>query len=348
MKLTEEQKKDVEKHFLKTPDLIVITRKVFNDEALKGSSKEGKAVRDHLIEKGLKYRTTKYDKAKPIKLSDEEKALVEEKAEEGLSSFAIAQMIFKDKVIKKLGLEQRAVMTHIKSVNPDFGAGKEGAMSTYSPPRAMARILKKINDSTGKELEEAALARHHFICATKLGINLANSRFVAIMNNYIKPEQRELFEQEFVRLTWDKPDLSADELNLYINVCKEIIHMEVITAHLCSLNERFDEVQGINDMSIRLTELIKAKSDEYHKCEGRIENLTKKLQGDRAERMKKRHENNASILSVVQLWQDEKERKNMVRMAEVQKELIKVEADRLESQDMWIARVLGVGQDDVI
>ena len=34
-----------------------------------------------------------------------------------------------------------------------------------------------------------------------------------------------LFEHEFVRLTWDKPDLTADEINLYLNVCKEVINL---------------------------------------------------------------------------------------------------------------------------
>jgi Skp family chaperone for outer membrane proteins len=101
-------------------------------------------------------------------------------------------------------------------------------------------------------------------------------------------------------------------------------------------------------MSIRLAEIIKAKSSEYHQCEGRIENLTKKLQGDRSERMKSKHKENASILSLVQFFQDEEERKNMVRMAEMQKEVIQQEAHRLEGMAEWKARILGISQDDVI
>ena len=33
-----------------------------------------------------------------------------------------------------------------------------------------------------------------------------------------------LFEHEFIRLTWDKPDLTADEINLYLNGDKIINH----------------------------------------------------------------------------------------------------------------------------
>ena len=186
------------------------------------------------------------------------------------------------------------------------------------------------------------------ICVNKLGIRLANSRFVAIINNYSDQDKKDLFEQEFIRLTWDKPDLTADEVNLYMNVCKEYIHMEIISKHLEKLNEEFENIENQTDMTMRLSELIKTKSDEYHKCETRISSLTTTLQGKRGERIKQQHRDNASILSIVQMWQDEKERKNMIRIAQLQKEVIKEEANRLESMDMMMARVLGVEQDDII
>jgi len=157
-----------------------------------------------------------------------------------------------------------------------------------------------------------------------------------------------LFEHEFVRLTWDKPDLTADELNLYLNVCKEVINLEVISAHLNKLNSMFDEADEQQEMSIRLAEIIKTKSSEYHQCETRIENLTKKLQGDRGERMKKMQKENASFLSIVQLFQEQEERETMIRIAEMQKESIKKEAERLEGMAEWKARVLGISQEDAI
>ena len=168
------------------------------------------------------------------------------------------------------------------------------------------------------------------------------------MNNYLDKSDRDLFEQEFVRLTWDKPDLTADEINLYLNVCKEIINLEVVSKHLNKLNDMFDVADDQTEMSVRLAEIIKAKSSEYHQCEGRIENLTKKLQGDRSTRMQHKQKDNASILSIVQLFQEKEERDNMVRMAEMQKLTAKKEAERLEGMAEWKARVLGISQDDVI
>lgn len=343
-----EQKRAIESAFQKHPDLIKITRKVFGDDSLKGSSKEGKAVRDYLLEKGLRYKTTKHRKVEPINLSEEQKREVEERAEQGVSTYQIARILFPDKEVRKLGMEQRAVMAHLKSINPDLSSPKEGALSKYSPPNAASRVVAKINLATGEEIDHKKMPRQIEVCVQKLGIRLSNSRFLAIINNYKEAARRELFEQEFIRLTWDKPDLTADEVNLYMNVCKEYIHMEIISKHLEKLNKEFEDIENQTDMTMRLSELIKTKSDEYHKCENRIANLTSTLQGKRGERMKRQQRDNASILSVVQMFQDEKERKNMLRIAQIQREVIAKEADRLENMDMYMARILGVEKDDLI
>ena len=79
-----------------------------------------------------------------------------------------------------------------------------------------------------------------------------------------------------------------------------------------------------------------------------IENLTKKLQGDRGERMKNKQKESASFLSIVQLFQEEQERGIMVKMAEMQKKVVRKEANELESMGEWKSRVLGVRKDDVI
>jgi hypothetical protein len=64
--------------------------------------------------------------------------------------------------------------------------------------------------------------------------------------------------------------------------------------------------------------------------------------------MKKNQKENASFLSIVQLFQEEEERKTMLRIAEMQKLAIKEEAERLEGMAEWKARVLGISQEDVI
>ena len=64
--------------------------------------------------------------------------------------------------------------------------------------------------------------------------------------------------------------------------------------------------------------------------------------------MKNKHKENASILSIITLFQEEDERHNLVRMVEMEKTLRKEDAERLESMDEWVVRVMGVEKDDVI
>lgn len=349
MKLSSEQEEFLLQEAPKINDLNILTQKCWNNDSLDGRSKEGRLVKEFLVQNNLKFATTKRKKAKSISFSKEQKEFILNEAERGLSSFKIAELVFPDIEIKPLSAEQRAVLACIQEVNPDYIPTQDSAaLSDYLAPKSRPRIVKKINDATGLELDETKLNRQYQICIDKLGINLNNSRFLKIINNYLDKKDRELFEQEFVRLTWDKPDLTADEINLYLNVCKEIINLEVVSGHLNKLNDMFDVADDQTEMTVRLAEIIKTKSAEYHQCETRIENLTKKLQGDRAERMKKREKENASFLAIVHMFQEKQERDNMVRIAEMQKETIRKEAERLEGLPEWRARVLGIGQDEII
>lgn len=348
MELTKDQKDFLIKESETTTDLIELTRKCFDNPLLDGRSREGRAVRKFLTQANIEYDTTRREKKEDISFTDQQKEFILQQTEFGLSSFRIAQLLFPKEDIQPLSKESRAVLDYLKESNPDFVPSEGGSLKDYSAPKASSRIVSKINDATGLSLEDGKLNRQFQICVEKLGVNLNNSRFVRIMNNYTDKDDRDLFEQEFIRLTWDKPDLTADEVNLYLNVCKEVINLEVISKHLNKLNEMFDVADDQQEMTVRLAEIIKTKSSEYHQCESRIENLTKKLQGDRAQRMQSKAKENASILSLVQFFQEKEERDNMVKMAEMEKKLVKKDAERLESMEQWKARWMGVGKDNVI
>ncbi len=348
MDLSEQQKGFLRQNASRIPDLIDLTKQCFGDDGLDGRSREGRAVRKFLVENSIDFRTTSREPTENIELTREQREFIIQQAEDGLSSLEIARIVFPSRQVRPLSNEQRTVLAEIRSVNPDILPSQDkGALHSYLSPKSPSRIIKKINDATGLRLDESKINRQKQICVERLGINLSNSRFLKIINNYLNEEDRVLFEHEFTRLTWDKPDLTADEINLYLNVCKEVINLEVVSAHLNKLNDMFDVADEQAEMSIRLAEIIKAKSSEYHQCETRIENLTKKLQGDRGDRMKKLHQQNASFLSIVQLFQEEEERKTMIRIAEMQRETIKQEAERLEGMAEWKARVLGISQEDV-
>ena len=114
------------------------------------------------------------------------------------------------------------------------------------------------------------------------------------------------------------------------------------------LNNFFDESEEQDEFTIRLSELLKVKSEEYDKCEKRMESLIKKLNGDRSNRLRDRAERNATILSLIEAFRDKNERETMVKLAELKRLANEEEADRLESVSELKARILGIGKSHVI
>ena len=101
----------------------------------------------------------------------------------------------------------------------------------------MAGCVDLVNDYTNNELVESELKAIEKKCMESLLKFLRSPRFSQIISNYTKEEDRELFEAEFIRASWDKPDLSADEVNLYVNVCVDYINLKNISAHMEKLKE---------------------------------------------------------------------------------------------------------------
>ena len=71
--LTEEQKEEILKLFKQNPDLMFITRKVFNDDDIDGRSKQGRAVRKFLAGQDKKANTSLAPKVEQVHLNREQK-----------------------------------------------------------------------------------------------------------------------------------------------------------------------------------------------------------------------------------------------------------------------------------
>ncbi len=348
MELSKEQQIFVDENFHKIPDLIELTRAVFKDGTIDGRSKEGRAVRKYLSDNNVKYKTTEKTKVKPVILNDEQKEFILQYADDGMSSFQIAQILFTDREVKNLGIEQRTVHGYLKAVKKQKRADSREVASTYSPPEDTQECLDLVNLYSSQDLKEEELKALDKKSIESLYKFLRSPRFNQIISNYSRPDDQNLFEAEFIRATWDKPDLTADEINLYINVCVDYINLKNIGAHVEKLNRMFEDADEQQDMTVRLAELLKTKSEEYNQCEKRQESLIQRLAGDRAKRVANRQDKNASILSLVESFQNEEERKLMVKMAEMQKKAVDKEASNFESMQEWKARIMGISKGDAI
>lgn len=350
MELSREQKEIIQESSKTISDLTELTRLAFPDsDKIDGRSKEGRAVRAFLAQNKINYETRHLEPKEIIVLNQEQKEFTTQSIKDGMNCAQIATILFPEVRVTKASKEYLAVFQFVDASDEIKVPSIEDAVhKKYSPPKAESKIIKKINDCCQKNINENKLSMMERKSTEALGNFLASPRFIQVINNYDSSEDRDLFEAEFVRATWDKPDLSNDEINLYINVCMDYIHLKNIQGAINKLNRMFDDAEDQQDLTVRLAELLKTKSEEYNQCEKRMESLIQKLQGDRSKRVSSQHRQNASILSLVQLFQEEEERKVMIKIAQLQKKAAKDEADRLESMPDWKARVLGISKEDAI
>ena len=349
LQLTSAQKQFIDENCNKILDLIELTRATFMNDQLDGRTKEGRAVREYLVEQGTTYRTREHQKVKKTKYTQEQIEFILSSAEQKMRPFEIAQLIFPDKHLYPLSKEVIDINDNIRDHAPEQVSPEDSALgNVYRPPDNLEDITKKVNAVTTQELNPQTMSMHKRKCVEMVGKFIQSPRFSQVINNYSNQDDRDLFEAEFIRATWDKPDLTSDEVNLYINVCIDYVNLKNIQGAVDKLNGMFNDAEEQQDLTVRLAEILKTKSEEYNQCEKRMESLISKLNGDRAKRISSRVQENASILSLVEMFQTEEEREVMVKIAEMQKATIKEEADRLESMPEWKARVLGIGKDDII
>ena len=337
-------------------DYVVLANLLYNREDLTGRSKEAKLVRDFLLTTGF---VKKQEKPKPTQtieiLSKENCEFIEQNIKTRITPRQVTELIFHEKF---LGLENfnifitpeyRAVQKYIKEKYPDYLVDNEsGVGDKYSVPRSIRTVINKANKWCGQNISEEKLSLQHRKWMEKLLTYLSSPRFVGNYDSYNSSIDKELFEAEFVRSVWDKPDLTIDEINLYINVCMDYINLRQIDIKKNKINDMFNETQDQKDFTMRLTEVLKTISEEYNQCAGRIDKSIQKLNGERSKRVEQTHQKNASILNLVELFQDEQERKMMIQIADMQKRTIKDEADRLENMSSWKARILGISKEDAI
>ena len=100
--------------------------------------------------------------------------------------------------------------------------------------------------------------------------------------------------------------------------------------------------------SMSLVEVIGKVETEYNQSVNRQQKLLGDLKEKRSDRLSKQIKENASILNLVQAWKDEESRKKMIHLAEMKKEVIKEEVERLSSMDEIKCRILGLGEDEAL
>lgn len=356
--LTEEQEKIIVDMWNSRPDdppsLLTLIREAFPGRNLDGRSKEGRAVKKFLATRKLKARGQhEYKPKQKIELTEEQKEFINNNITY-MTPKEIAVTIFQDETITQTHQETRTVVEYVNTLGPSqetYQDNSEIPMADYKPPGTFDKTLYRINKYVLDGIDKEKLTPKQKRDIPALIGYLHVYRFIHQINTYQSNVDRELFESSFIRYTYDKCDLTQEEVDEYIVLSAEVVIASNIQRRINHLSDLMDGAADDSEgrrLSMGLVSAINDAQTEYNQCVNRQQKLLSDLKEKRSDRLKKEIKNNASIINLVQMWKEEESRKKLIKLAEIRKKAVSNEVEKLSSIDEVKARILGISEDEVL
>lgn len=323
-----------------------------------GRSLQGRAIKTLLANQGLKATVkSQYSPVAKIELNDHQKEFITNN-KIAMSAVEMAKILFNNSQLSNLNIETRCVAEFLRTVQSDEDVARVGQVDTplddYHPPKTIAGVLQRVDKYVFNHgINKESLSAQHKSNLSALLSYLNIFRFINQINLYESQNARDLFESSFVRYTYDKPDLTEEEVDQYINVSHDNVAMAATQVRMEHLSTMLDEGTGSNAderarISMSLVESIGNLSTELNQVAKRQQALLGDLKQKRSDRIASLRSANASILNLVQLWKEEVSRKKLIHLADARKELLKRSADELSDLDEVRCRIMGINMDEII
>jgi hypothetical protein len=355
--LTEEQQLKLLQEWNNRPDnppaLSELVKIAFGREDLDGRSKEGKAVKQFLASRQIKPKKShEYEAKGLIELNNEQKEYISNNCHT-MTGLEMSKILFKNDNLTNLSQETRSVLEYMKNIptNIKFNntENEEAASGEYKPPRSEERMIAKINKYVLDGIDKNKLTHKHKKEINSLIGYMNTHRFIHQMNIYDNEPDRELFESSFVRYTYDKSDLSQEEVDQYIVLCTEVVISSNIQQTINVLQNQIElSMQEDGKIPMALVEASTTARKEYNDCVNRQQKLNNDLKVKRSDKLSKQVKETASIINLVQMWKEEESRMKLIKMAEMRKKSLEKEIDRLSSMDEIKCKILGISTDEIL
>ena len=322
-----------------------------------GRSKYGKCVKAFLASQDMKAKAShEYQGRDDVSLSDEMKEYIVNNGH-AMSDLDVAKIIFDDNTLTNLHKETRLVSDYRQSQGIEQSllvpsqTNDVPSQAEYKPPRTINLIISRVNKYVLDGINKDKLtARQRKEIESLIGY-LHTYRFLHQINGYDSQVDRDLFESSFIRYTYDKADLTQEEVDQYIVLASEVVIASNIQRRVEHLQGLLDDAANDTEgrrISMSLVEAIGKAQNDYHQSVGRQNKLLSDLKEKRSDRLKNQIKENASIINLVQLWKEEESRKKLIQLAELRKQVVKDEVKNISSMDEVKARILGISEDEVL
>jgi hypothetical protein len=335
------------------PSLVELVKLAFDRDDLDGRSKEGKAVKIFLASRQIKPKKSHEYQAKGlIELTIEQKEYVSNNCHT-MTGLEMSKILFKNDELTNLSQETRSVLEYMKNIpsNIKFNNTENETASTeeYRPPRSEERMIAKINKYVLDGVDKNKLTHKHKKEINSLIGYMNTHRFIHQINIYDNEPDRELFESSFVRYTYDKSDLTQEEVDQYIVLCTEVVISSSIQQTINVLQNQIElSMQEDGKIPMTIVEASSTARKEYNDCVNRQQKLNNDLKVKRSDRLSKQVKETASIINLVQMWKEEESRNKLIKMAEMRKQVVEKEIDRLSTMDEIKSKILGISKDEIL
>jgi hypothetical protein len=335
------------------PSLHDLTKKVFSDiPDLDGRSVYGKAIKKFLASRDLKIKTkSEYVPKARVEFTQDQKDYITNNAST-MSAVELARDLFNDYNLNNLSIEARSIQEYLSSLPSqvkDVQTEPEEDQEDYKPPKNLERALVRVNKYVLDGLDKDKLTARQKKELKSVIAYAHTYRFLHQIGTYTSQVDRDLFESSFIRYTYDKADLTQEEVDQYIVLATEVVISSSIQATIQVLQGQIDDdVKSGLKIPMVLVDAITSARTEYNQCVSRQQKLLNDLKVKRSDRISKQVQENASILNLVMLWKDEDTRREMIKMADMRREVLKTEIGRLTSMDDVKARIFGITEEEVL
>jgi len=337
------------------PSVLDLIKAAFpNEKDIKVNSPEGRSVRAFINTKNLvktKTETKTPSPADETSVTAEELEFIKQNAA-SMSPRDMGRVLLNDPSLSHLSKKVRAIKKAVAGLEAEEVYEREELPERdYKPPKRFEQAVARVNKYVLHGIDKDKISLNQKKSVNSLIEYMHTFRFLHQISNYETITERDLFESSFVRYTWDKPDLTQEEVDQYIVLSSEVVIASNIQNRINTLQEHLDDAANDTEgrkISMSLVESIGTCTAEYNQCVNRQQKLLNDLKEKRSSRLSKQIKENASILNLVEMWKDEENRKKMIHLADLRKRAIKDEVDRLSGMDEIKARIMGLSEEEAI
>lgn len=349
--LTDDQKKEIVKTWDSGENKLKnLIEAAFPEKGYDGRSKHGIAVKKFLSEKKITAKPAHEYNKKEIFLTEEQKEKVKELIGT-VSRVKMAKIIFGNKNLTNFSSEYRAINDYCKEIDPEnlSNTPEDKEAKSYHAPRTIDQIIKRINKLIPNKFPpDKKLTEKEKLDLNCLIAFLNIPRFKMVMQGFSKEEHRELFESSFIRYCHDKSDIEEEEVDAYISLCLCVVNQQKSQLNINLLEDKLmDNVDGDAKISMALVEHINKSKSELDSCIKTQDRIRQELIKKRSRRLEDKNQG-ASIINLVGLWKEEKERHKMIGLAEMLKEETKEEADKFNTMEAFRAAIYGMSVEEFV